>query len=109
MTANLTPRASTTNSTDTGSDPLTDSGATPSTDPSSSACTTDVLEPFPYRIDETASELPSPSANGVLRSDRACDTTGVAGRLSCPACGEATVNGAGLFTCVECSWDGSLR
>lgn len=64
---------------------------------------------FPYSGDDTGFPLPTATARNVLRSRDAAGAIGVTGSTTCPACGGETVNGAGLFTCTECSWDGALR
>jgi hypothetical protein len=91
MTAQLT--------TPKSNDSRTEDGATTET------------EPFPYNREETglALALPVARSRGVLRSRDAAGAVGSAGSMNCPACGAETINGAGLFACTDCTWNGSLR
>lgn len=66
-------------------------------------------ERFPYEGDRSGYSLPTPTARGVLRPTETSGAIGAAGSLSCPACDSETTNGAGLFTCTDCSWSGTLR
>ncbi|WP_290815424.1 hypothetical protein [Halovivax sp.] len=64
-------------------------------------------EPFPY-ADRDGRSLPRPGPSGVLQPN-GDGPTGAPGELSCPACGDRTVNGAGLFACTACEWTGRLE
>ena len=69
------------------------------------------LAVFPYETTHVGSALPTADARGVLCSSEStnADENGAVGSTSCPSCGNETINGAGLFTCLECEWVGSLR
>ncbi|QFU81225.1 hypothetical protein [Natronorubrum aibiense] len=64
---------------------------------------------FPYEGERAGFPLPTPTARGVLRPTDESGAIGAAGSLDCPACGSETINGAGLFACSDCSWEGTLR
>lgn len=65
-------------------------------------------ERFPYESElDRGTSLPTATARGVLRSSD--DSDGTVGSTACPDCGGATINGAGLFTCQDCEWTGTLR
>ncbi|ELY48353.1 hypothetical protein [Natronorubrum sulfidifaciens] len=66
-------------------------------------------EQFPYEGERAGFSLPTPTARGVLRPTEASGAIGTAGSLECPACDSETTNGAGLFACTDCSWEGTLR
>lgn len=64
-------------------------------------------EIFPYDPADDATPLPVPTSRGVLSAEDG--PTGRPGETSCPACSGETINGAGLFTCTDCPWHGTLR
>ena len=64
---------------------------------------------FPYDGGSSGGSLRAHGARGVLRSDETDAGTGSVGSLCCPDCACETINGAGLFTCPDCSWTGTLR
>ncbi|ELY44934.1 hypothetical protein [Natronorubrum bangense] len=66
-------------------------------------------ERFPYEGDHAGYALPTATARGVLRPTDTSEAIGAAGSLDCPACDSETTNGAGLFACTDCSWEGTLR
>ncbi|GAB3029548.1 hypothetical protein [Natronobiforma cellulositropha] len=63
---------------------------------------------FPYDGERSGTALTTSRTGGRLSSVET-DEVGPAGSTACPACGAATINGAGLFACLECSWTGRLR
>ncbi|TYL39239.1 hypothetical protein CV102_08105 [Natronococcus pandeyae] len=75
---------------------------------SAESSTTDTTQ-FPYGAEDTGLPLPTAHSRGVLRPRNASDAVGAAGSTDCPACDAETINGAGLFACTNCSWNGSLR
>ena len=63
---------------------------------------------FPYGPDRTG-YLPTATARGVLRSQEPAGPIGRAGSTACPSCGSESIDGAGLFACIDCDWTGTLR
>lgn len=59
---------------------------------------------FPYHVSESSAN-PAPelerNRSRLPRHPRRI------GHADCPACGGETMNGAGLYTCTDCSWTGS--
>lgn len=73
---------------------------------------TDDAPPFPYDTSDgvdSSTALPTATARVVLESADGAPSAGSAGSTACPACGSDTMNGAGLFACLECPWTGALR
>ncbi|WP_255167904.1 hypothetical protein [Natrononativus amylolyticus] len=79
--------------------------------PPDESATEPVLDTFPYADGESGRPLPGATARGVFVSAGTASDEPVpaADSRGCPACGDAVVNGAGLFACTDCGWYGSLR
>ena len=64
------------------------------------------IDVFPYSNDAAGTRLLTRRATGVFQT-RSGDVS--SDPLTCPDCESETINGAGLFACTECDWDGSFR
>ena len=62
---------------------------------------------FPYSDDVGDTRLPARRATGVFHASSEGAVS--SDPSTCPDCGSETINGAGLFACTECDWDGSFR
>lgn len=80
--------------------------AEPTTDDTPSGGTADapLRAPFPYGDGDRGEPIAVATTSRVLvAGDRRAEPP------TCPSCAAETVNGAGLFACVDCDWTGPLR